>query len=218
MVAQSRAQLSRWPLPLDARFLKSSLSYTEAPPPDKPEFVFLGRSNVGKSSFLNFLTGRKHLAHASARPGKTRTINHFEVSQKWYFTDVPGYGYARAGQKEREAWQSHLNAYLRHRPNLALVCLLVDVSVPWQRSDLAVMQNLEQSGLPWVLIFTKCDKLPRSSARHIVQKRRQELGHFLEKVPVVLSVSILERSGRDAVLDIFQQTAEAWITGRETCL
>lgn len=210
MAAQSRSELRRWPLPLPARFLKSSTRASEAPPPDKPEFIFMGRSNVGKSSLLNALAGRKNLARISSQPGKTKLLNHFEFNHAWYFTDVPGYGYARASLKERQNWAAMINGYLNERPNLALVCLLVDISVPWQTSDKKVMEGLEQSGLNWMVVFTKYDKLPRSRAVAELRKREQELREICGRSISCLAFSSVQWQYRDALLDFIHTTAQSW--------
>ncbi|MCS6980579.1 MAG: ribosome biogenesis GTP-binding protein YihA/YsxC [Flavobacteriales bacterium] len=210
MVTPSRAQLSRWPLPLPASFIQSSTGPHDAPPPQYPEFVFLGRSNVGKSSFINMLVGHKGLARTSAQPGKTKTLNHYLVNHSWYFTDAPGYGYARSPIHERNRWMLALNQYLASRPNIVSVCLLVDISVPWQKSDLLVMERLSQSPLPWTLIFTKYDKLPKSRNYHIWQQRQQEAGRFAQRLTASFPVSATSGFNRDTILDYFSQMAASY--------
>lgn len=153
------------------------------------------------------LVGRKGLARTSSQPGKTKTLNHYLVNHCWYFTDVPGYGYARSPIHERNRWMAALNQYLAERPNIASVCLLVDISVPWQKSDLLVMEGLSQSPLPWTLIFTKYDKLPKSRNRHIWQQRQQEAARFARSLPTSFPVSAPSGLNRDTILDYFSQMA-----------
>lgn len=170
----------------------------------------MGRSNVGKSSLLNTLAGRKDLARTSSQPGKTKLLNHFEFNHAWYFTDVPGYGYARASLKERQTWAAMINNYLSERPNLALVCLLVDISVPWQASDQKVMEGLLNSGLNWMVIFTKYDKLPRSRAGAELRQREKELIDRCGRAISCLAFSSVQWHYRDALLDAIQAAAQSW--------
>lgn len=198
-------------MPLKARFLKSSTRASDAPAPDKPEFIFIGRSNVGKSSLLNTLAGIKNLARVSSQPGKTKVINHYELNEAWYFTDVPGYGYARASLKERELWAAMINDYISSRPGIALVCLLIDISVPWQASDRLVMERLRAGGLNWMVIFTKYDKLPGSRAGAELIKRANELHSWLAHSVKCLAFSSVDWKYRDDLLDVIHDAARNWL-------
>ena len=152
---------TRWEM-REATFVKSSALPSECPRPDRPEYAFIGRSNVGKSSLLNMLTGRNKLAKTSGTPGKTQLINHFDVDGKWYLVDLPGFGYAKVSKKDRSKWMTVTQQYLRSRTNLMCVMMLVDSRIPAQKVDLEFMAWMGEAGLPFVLVFTKVDKLNKT--------------------------------------------------------
>jgi GTP-binding protein len=168
----------------DARFLSSNTQLSACPPPDRPEYAFIGRSNVGKSSLLNMLTSRNGLAKTSSTPGKTQVINHFMINDEWYLVDLPGYGYARVSKSSRADWSKMINAYLTKRENLTCVCVLLDSRHSPQAADLEFMEKLGAGGIPFVMVFTKTwDELPRhflTSAETGVG--REELLGFIEEV------------------------------------
>ena len=141
-----------------ATYLKSSSNYQQCPPADKPEFAFIGRSNVGKSSFINMLTNHQHLAKTSAKPGKTQLINHFLINGKWYIVDLPGYGYARTAKTLRMQWSQMSMDYILNRTNLYCLCVLIDSRLTPQKIDLEFLAKLGEAQVPFVLIFTKADK------------------------------------------------------------
>jgi GTP-binding protein len=148
-------------LPTNATFLKSSTLIEQCPAPDKPEFAFIGRSNVGKSSLINMLVNKKNMAKTSGTPGKTRLINHFEItsnSGSWYLVDLPGYGYAKISRSEREKWEIMIDQYLSDRENLVCTFVLIDVRHEPQKNDLEFCLKLGQDGIPFALVFTKADK------------------------------------------------------------
>ena len=154
-----------------AEYLQSCVDVRDCPPPAMPEFALIGRSNVGKSSLINLLTGRKSLALVSKQPGKTRTINHFWVNREgggrlaqWYLVDLPGYGYAKVGREQRDAWAGFIRDYFLERESLVCVCLLVDASIEPQQVDLECLEFLGEARVPVTLVFTKCDKA-RSAAQ-----------------------------------------------------
>jgi GTP-binding protein len=145
-----------------ATFVKSSVETDKCPPPIYPEFAFIGRSNVGKSSLINMLVNKKGLAKTSASPGKTQTINHFLINEEkhpWYLVDLPGYGYAKTSKTERNKWGSFIRNYLDQRENLICTFVLLDFRIPPQKIDLEFMQWLGEQGLPFCIAFTKCEKL-----------------------------------------------------------
>ena len=145
-----------------AEFVTSSAKADQCPQPDKPEYAFIGRSNVGKSSLINMLTGRKKLAKVSGSPGKTILINHFIIDQTWYLVDLPGYGYAKRSKSERARWQKMIRNYLLTRTNLLTVFLLIDIRHEPQANDLEFMEWLAVSQIPFTMVFTKSDKLKLS--------------------------------------------------------
>ncbi|MCL4142226.1 UNVERIFIED_CONTAM: hypothetical protein GTU68_051665, partial [Idotea baltica] len=151
------------------KFFKSSPSLNQCPPPDLPEFAFIGRSNVGKSSLINMLCGRKQIAKTSSTPGKTQLINHFLVDEQWYIVDLPGYGYAKVSKKERLKWKHFIDAYLINRPSLQCVLLLIDVRIPAQKSDIEFANWLGEHGIPFVIVFTKSDKLKAGKLKENLQ-------------------------------------------------
>ena len=142
-----------------ASFVTSSAKISQLPAPDRPEFAFIGRSNVGKSSLINMIVSRKGLAKISGSPGKTQTINHFIINDSWYLVDLPGYGYARVSHKMREQWDKLFTSYITMRENLILLFVLIDARHEPMASDLAFMEKLALNGIPFARVFTKSDKL-----------------------------------------------------------
>ena len=146
----------------DPAFVKSSAKLQECPEADRPEYTFIGRSNVGKSSLINMLTGRKALAKTSSTPGKTQLINHFEMTtagKPWYLVDLPGIGYAKVSKKDRASWERTSREYLTKRENLMSIMMLIDSRVPPQKIDMDFMVWMAKNGLSFAMIFTKVDKL-----------------------------------------------------------
>src|SRR5215212_3679205 len=155
-----------------ADYLISSPSIDKCPAPDKPEYAFIGRSNVGKSSLINMLTNKKELAKVSNTPGKTQLINHFEIissdKKKWYLVDLPGYGYAKRSMSQRKEWQKMIQTYIRGRTNLTLLFALIDSRLEPQENDLKFINQLGEWGIPFALIFTKADKSTQKEAANNV--------------------------------------------------
>jgi GTP-binding protein len=147
-----------FPMIKKAVFLTSNSDYTKCPPPDKPEFAFIGRSNVGKSSLINMLTNHKGLAKTSQKPGKTQLINHFHIDDKWYMVDLPGYGFAVASKAMKATWEKMIRNYLTKRVNLAAIFVLIDSRLEPQKIDLEFIIWCGENGIPFVLVFTKADK------------------------------------------------------------
>ena len=145
-----------------ASFIKSSTKLSQCPNPDKPEFAFIGRSNVGKSSLINLIIGQKGLAKISSKPGKTQTINHFEVNGQWYLVDLPGYGFASVSLEKRKSWSGMMENYFMNRENLNCVFVLVDSRIDPQKSDLEFINWVGGNGIPIIIIMTKIDKLSRN--------------------------------------------------------
>lgn len=184
----------------NSRFIKSSARLEDLPPPQLPEYAFIGRSNVGKSSWINCLCKRKDLAKTSSTPGKTQTINHFLINEAWYLVDLPGYGYAKTSQKQREAFTRMISDYLLKRENLMNTFLLVDVRIPPQASDLEAMTFLGEQELPFAILFTKTDKLAPLALDRQLEAYRARLLEDWEELPPIILTSSERRIGREEVL------------------
>ena len=189
-----------------AEFVISSARADRCPPTDgKPEYAFIGRSNVGKSSLINMLTGRKKLAMTSATPGKTLLINHFSINNEWYLVDLPGYGYAKRGKKEMEMLRNLIEYYVLERKELTCLFVLIDSRLTPQRIDLEFIQWLGEEGVPFALIFTKADKSKTTELRKNVDGFLNELRKEWEELPPHFVTSSAQGRGRDEVLDYIEQ-------------
>jgi len=189
-----------------AEFVISSARADRCPPTDgKPEYAFIGRSNVGKSSLINMLTGRKKLAMTSATPGKTLLINHFSINNEWYLVDLPGYGYAKRGKKEMEKLRNLIEYYVLERKELTCLFVLIDSRLTPQRIDLEFIQWLGEEGVPFALIFTKADKSKTTELRKNVDSFLNELRKEWEELPPHFVTSSAQGRGRDEVLDYIEQ-------------
>ena len=184
----------------DVHFVKSSTEYKEAPKAVLPEYAFIGRSNVGKSSLINMLMQRKKLAKTSSTPGKTQLINHFLVNDNWYLVDLPGYGYARVPKDKRKTFMQLLSGYLSFRPNLINSFLLVDSRHEPQANDLEVMRTLGKAELPFSIVFTKVDKLSTNKLQQSVARYHRALRHEWEESPPIFYSSAETGQGRDEIL------------------
>ena len=189
-----------------AEFVISSARADRCPPTDgKPEYAFIGRSNVGKSSLINMLTGRKKLAMTSATPGKTLLINHFSINNEWYLVDLPGYGYAKRGKKEMEKLRNLIEYYVLERKELTCLFVLIDSRLTPQRIDLEFIQWLGEEGVPFALIFTKADKSKTAELRKNVDGFLNELRKEWEELPPHFGTSSAQGRGRNEVLDYIEQ-------------
>ena len=184
-----------------AVFTVSSPSYAKCPQDRRPEYAFIGRSNVGKSSLINMLTGVKGLAKTSGRPGKTQLINHFLINNEWYLVDLPGYGYARTSKTSREKWGKMMRDYFLNREQLTNTYVLVDSRIPPQRIDLEFSEFLGSNGVPLTIVFTKTDKEKQREVMGNIRLLKQELKKMWEELPPMLLTSSLTGYGRDALLD-----------------
>ena len=193
-----------------ADFLQSNTDYEKCPLPNKPEYAFIGRSNVGKSSLINMLTGKEGLAKTSQTPGKTQLINHFVINEAWFLVDLPGYGYARASQKEREKWDKMIKNYLTNRPNLVSVFVLVDSRHPAQKSDLTFMQWLTENGLPFVIVFTKTDKQSKTRTQTLIDSYQAQMLEHWEEMPMWIATSAMDKSGKEAILALIDGLNQDW--------
>ncbi len=184
-----------------AVFTVSSPSYSKCPQDGRPEYAFIGRSNVGKSSLINMLTGVKGLAKTSGRPGKTQLINHFLINNEWYLVDLPGYGYARTSKTSRDKWDKMMRDYFLHREQLTNTYVLIDSRIPPQRIDLEFIEFLGTNGVPLTIVFTKTDKEKQREVMGNIRLMKQELKKMWEELPPMLLTSSLTGYGRDSLLD-----------------
>lgn len=196
-----------------AAFIKSSPTIKECPPPLKPEFGFIGRSNVGKSSLINMLTGWSKLAKTSVQPGKTRTINHFLVNDSWYLVDLPGYGYAKVPVKLREKWVRATEHYILKREKLVSLFVLLDIRHKPQRSDIEFMEFLGLNSIPFARVFTKSDKLTITALENSINEYNSEMLRNWESLPVSFISSAVKGNGRDEILNYIEESMNNFSNG-----
>jgi GTP-binding protein len=196
---------------LNAAFVTSSPGIAQCPQPDFPEYAFIGRSNVGKSSLINVLTDQKMLAKTSSSPGKTRLINHFLINEEWYLVDLPGYGYAKVGRASRNLWEKMIADYLSMRPNLMSTFILLDSRLELQENDRKVINWFGDNSLPFVLVLTKTDKLTAGQVKSNLQVLRNKLLEEWEELPPVILTSAVDRSGRQEILDYIFETNRLFV-------
>ncbi len=187
-----------------ADFVKSSKEIKDLPSGDKPEYAFIGRSNVGKSSLINMLTGRKNLAKTSSTPGKTQLINHFLINDNWYLTDLPGYGYAKTSKANRSEFQKMIRSYLKERSNLVNTFLLIDARHKAQKIDLEFMQWLGRNHIPFAIVFTKADKLSSNQLAKQIKTYQTEMLRQWASMPPYFVSSSVSGLGRKAILDYIE--------------
>ncbi|WP_294288265.1 ribosome biogenesis GTP-binding protein YihA/YsxC [uncultured Chryseobacterium sp.] len=191
-----------------ATFVKSSGKWQECPEPDMPEYAFIGRSNVGKSSLINAMMNHKDLAKTSGTPGKTQLINHFLVNENWYLTDLPGYGYAKVSKSIRKDFEKLITNYILNRRNLVNLFVLVDSRHKPQTIDLEFIQWCGESGVPFSIVFTKVDKLKPNAAIQNVENYKAELHKTWEDLPEIYVTSAEKKQGCDEILNFIQKTNE----------
>lgn len=185
----------------DARFIVSNTDVKKCPKPDRPEYAFIGRSNVGKSTLINMLTNKKSLAKTSGKPGKTQLINHFLINDEWYLVDLPGYGYAKVPKTERLKWEKFLQKYILQRENLYCLFVLVDMRHKPQKADLDFMEWLGISGVPFVIVFTKADKLNPKQREENLNNYTAKMFETWESMPDFFVTSALTNEGRNELLN-----------------
>ena len=189
----------------EATFISSNTTVAQCPPTDLPEYAFIGRSNVGKSSLINMLTNKSKLAKTSSLPGKTQLINHFKINDNWFLVDLPGYGWAKVSKTSRDNWLKMIKAYLQDRKNLACVFLLIDSRHDPQKSDLEFIELLGSMQVPFVLVFTKTDKQSAFKTHQSVEKFKRKLQETWDELPQLFITSSAEKKGRDEILDFIEQ-------------
>jgi len=187
-----------------AKFLISNTDVKRCPAPDRPEYAFIGRSNVGKSSLINMLVGQNSLAKVSVRPGKTQLINHFIVDESWYLVDLPGYGYAKIAISVKEKFQQLISRYILDRENLYCLFVLIDIRHNPQKIDIEFITWLGENQIPFAIIFTKADKLGKVTAAKNVAVYTQELKNLWEELPPVFVSSSLDGSGREEIISYIE--------------
>ena len=192
----------------NAEFIVSNTDVKKCPPGHLPEYAFIGRSNVGKSSLINMLTGRKGLAMTSATPGKTMLINHFLINDSWYIVDLPGYGYARRGMKGQEQIRTIIEDYILEREQMTNLFLLIDSRLEPQKIDMEFMEWLGENGIPFSIIFTKADKLKGGRLKMNINAYIRELRKQWEELPPYFVSSSEDRMGRTEILDYIESNNE----------
>ncbi|MTG98062.1 MULTISPECIES: ribosome biogenesis GTP-binding protein YihA/YsxC [Myroides] len=189
-----------------AEFVVSNSDAKKCPNEPIPEYAFIGRSNVGKSSLINMLTNQKNLAKTSSRPGKTQLINHFKINSNWYLVDLPGYGYAKVSKKTKSTFQKFITDYFEKRQQLVSAFVLVDIRHEAQKIDLEFMQYLGQSEVPFSIIFTKADKVGKQKVNSLVADyRKKMLADNWEEMPPYFVTSSEDKIGRDEVLEYIDE-------------
>lgn len=202
-----------------AKYLISSPGYEKCPAPSLPEYAFIGRSNVGKSSLLNMLCNKEKLAKTSSSPGKTQLINHFEVTgvsgtgatavrTNWYLVDLPGYGFAKVSLSGRRRWEQMIENYLRQRQNLSLVFVLIDSRHSPQKKDLEFLSKLQKWEVPFALVFTKSDKENQRTVSKNVKDFLEEMKKTWQFLPMHFVTSAIKKTGRDKILSYIEETNE----------
>ena len=199
---------------IHASYLISSPSVEACPKPDRPEYAFIGRSNVGKSSVINMLCNKKELAKVSAAPGKTQLINHFEIQsgdrKKWYLVDLPGYGYAKRSMSQRKSWKTMIEGYIRKRENLVTVFALVDSRHSPQEMDLEFINKLGEWQIPFAIIFTKADKSTQRESAGNINEFLKELSKTWEETPPHFLTSAVKHTGAKQILSFIAEWNAAW--------
>ncbi len=192
-----------------AEFIISNSDVSKCPKDPLPEYAFIGRSNVGKSSLINMLTNHKNLAKTSGKPGKTQLINHFKINLNWFLVDLPGYGYARVSKKTKEVFQEFITDYFEKREQLVCAFVLIDIRLEAQKIDLEFITYLGEIEVPFCLIFTKADKISKTKIdSHIAAYRKALLANNWEEMPQHFVTSALEATGRDKVLGFIDDVNE----------
>lgn len=188
-----------------AKYIISSPSFEDCPSPDKREYAFIGRSNVGKSSLINMLCNNDKLAKTSSAPGKTQLINHFIVNNEWYLVDLPGYGFAKVSQRSRRRWEQMIENYLRKRENLTLVFVLIDARHSPQKIDIEFINQLDKWKVPFALVFTKADKETQSVVAKNVNAFLNQLKKTWQFLPQHFVTSAAKNLGKDKILELIAE-------------
>ena len=191
-----------------ADFVKSSQKWQECPEPTLPEYAFIGRSNVGKSSLINAMMNKKDLAKTSQTPGKTQLINHFLVNEEWFLTDLPGYGYAKVSKSLRKDFEKLITNYILNRKNLVNLFVLIDSRLTPQKIDLEFMQWCGESGVPFSIVFTKADKMKPAALQKNIEEYQHKLLESWEDLPAIFVTSAEKKEGTEDLLSYIDATNE----------
>lgn len=194
-----------------AKFFKSSPDYRSCPTPDKPEFAFIGRSNVGKSSLINMICNHKDLAKTSSRPGKTQLINHFLINDKWYLVDLPGYGYAKTSKSNLEKFEALISNYITKRKNLVCLFVLIDSRLELQKIDAEFMEWCAEKEIPFCIIFTKIDKLGKNQWASNLNAYKKQLLKSWEELPTLFESSSEKNIGKEAILNFIEENFQYFV-------
>lgn len=193
-----------------AEFIISNTDYRKCPSSHQPEFAFIGRSNVGKSSLINMLTNNKNLAKTSGTPGKTQLINHFGIDDRWYMVDLPGYGFAKVGKKLKSGWENMIKSYLTQRENLVATFVLIDSRLSPQKIDLEFILWCAENEVPIVLAFTKADKLAKSTVQGNVARFLDATREIFEEPPLYFITSAEKATGKEELLQFIEENTEVF--------
>ena len=187
-------------------FLQSVVDWKKCPDSSLPEYAFIGRSNVGKSSLINMLANNNKLAKISGRPGKTQTINHFIVNNQWYLVDLPGYGYAKVSKKTKSIFQEFITDYFETREQLVCAFVLIDIRLEAQKIDIEFIEYLGESEIPFCIVFTKADKISKTKIdSHVAAYKKQLIAHNWEEMPPYFVTSATEGTGKDTLLNYIEE-------------
>jgi len=189
-----------------ASFVKSSTDLKGCPTGTLPEYAFIGRSNVGKSTLINMLTNRSKLAKTSSTPGKTQLINHFLINKEWHLVDLPGYGYAKMPVGDRKKMMNMIRGYVLKRENLVCLFLLIDARLEMQKADREFLDFLGTSQIPFVIVFTKTDKITGPKIKENIEQYKKKLLETWETLPGIFQTSALHKKGREELLEFIQET------------
>jgi GTP-binding protein len=189
-----------------AEFIISNSDVSKCPTERLPEYAFIGRSNVGKSSLINMITNHKNLAKTSGKPGKTQLINHFKINSNWFLVDLPGYGYARVSKKTKEVFQEFITDYFETREQLVCAFVLIDIRLEAQKIDIEFIEYLGESEIPFCIVFTKADKISKTKIdSHVAAYKKQLIANNWEEMPPYFVTSATEGTGKDTLLNYIEE-------------